>query len=274
MDGGVKSAQIQIAVMVALLFAAGVAAQSALPFDEEAEQQVLISLNQSRVEAGVPPLKLDDKLRDAARKHSALLAQRNVLSHQFPGEPSLRERLRSAGLFFTEAAENVGVNSQADDVNSMFMRSSGHRANMLNASYNAVGIGIVHRGRDYWVTEDFATLSPSLSDQEAEDKAAATFEARWKKTRETVPKRITLEAVRTFACQMAKSGGQMHKSGFTYEGKLSHEVVGFSTPDPSSLASQVDAIINSATVSEYAVGACTPQQSADGGQFWIAMAFF
>jgi hypothetical protein len=260
--------------MLALLLSVSVAADGPSRFDEDAEAQVLSALNHSRAEAGAPALKLDPALRDAARKHSMLLAQRNVLSHQFAGEPSLTDRLRAVGVFFTAASENVGINSSLDDVNSMFLRSPGHRANMLNPGYDAVGIGVVHRGRDYWVTEDFAALSPSLSVQQAEDEAAQSFELRWKKTHAVLPKRLTIDTLRTFACQTAKSEGKLRKTTITNDGKPARVVVGYSTPDPSSLASQVDSVISNASVSAYAVGACTPQQLGDGGQFWIVMAFF
>ena len=269
-----KSAHIPILGTLALLFATTLAAQGPLTFDEDAEAQILGALNLSRAEEGVLALKFDPALRDAARRHTVLLVQHNTLSHRFPGEPPLTERLGSAGLFFTTAAENVGLNSQLEDVNHMFLRSPGHRANMLNPGYNAVGIGVVHRGRDWWVTEDFAQLAPSLSVQQVEDEAAASFQLKWKQTHAGVPKRIDIEALRASACETARSGGQLRKSNFTYQGRLAREVVGFSTPDPSALATQVDSIINSASVSAYAVGACTPQQAESGGQFWIIMAFF
>ena len=269
-----KSAYRVIAGVLALFLAAGLTGQSPAPSDEEAEAQVLSALNQSRAEAGVPALQADDKLRDAARRHSLLLVQRNVLSHQFPGEPSLTQRLRAAGAFFSAAAENVGVNSQLADVNSMFLRSPGHRANMLSPAYNAVGIGVVHRGRDYWVTEDFAQLTPSLSAQQVEDEAARSFELKWKQSHSALPKRVNLDALRAFACQTAQSGGKLHKANISYEHSLAREVVGFSTPDPSSLAPQVDSVISNLSVAAYAVGACTPQESGSDGQFWIVMAFF
>jgi hypothetical protein len=271
---GLKSVHIQIVGMLALFLVASLAAQAPFQFDEDAEMQILSTLNRSRAEAGAPVLKLNDKLRDAARQHSTLLVQRHALSHQFPGEPQLTDRLRSAGLFFSAAAENVGTNSQLDDVNDMFLRSPGHRANMLNPIYDAVGIGVVHRGRDYWVTEDFAQLTPSLSAQQVEDQAAASFELKWKKSHRVLPKRVSIEAQRAFACKTAKSGGKLQQSGVTYEGRMPHSVVGFNTPDPAWLAPQVDSVISNANVSLYAVGACTPQQSGDNGQFWIVMSFF
>lgn len=257
-----------------LLLAVGLAAQEASLFDAAAEAQVFAALNQSRAEAGVPTLKLDPKLTDAARRHALLLSKRHVLSHQFPNELPLTDRLRNAGLIFTAAAENVGMNTELSDVNNMFMRSPGHRDNMLNPAYDAVGIGVVHLGSAYWVTEDFAKLTPSLSAQQAEDAAAASLESRWKTNHSVAPKRVTVESLRNYACEAAKSGGRLHGAGFTYEGKPAQEVVGFSTPDPSALASQVNSVMQNPHSNAYAVGACTPQQSGDGGQFWIVMAFF
>ena len=89
-----------------------------------------------------------------------------------------------------------------------------------------------------------------------------------------MPKRVTIEALRASACQSAKSGGKSRGTEFRYEGKLAQEVVGFSTPDPSALAPQVDALIKTTPISAYAVGACTPEQYGDSGLFWIVMAFF
>lgn len=257
-----------------LLLACGLAAQNASVFDADGEARVLAELNQSRTEAGVPPLKLDPKLTEAARRHALLLSKRHVLSHQFPGEPPLTERLRSPGLIFTAAGENVGMNTELNDVNNMFMRSPGHRTNMLNKAYDAVGVGVVHLGPDYWITEDFATLTPSLSAQQAEDETAASFESRWKTNHSVAPKRVTVDPLRRYACEAAKSGGKLRRAGFTYEGKPAQEVVGFSTPDPSALSTQVDSVMQGTHINAYAVGACTPEQSGDGGQFWIVMAFF
>ena len=262
---------------LALLLAAlpgSPAAPATAGFDSEAEAEILEALNHSRAQAGAPELKLDERLREAARRHTALLVEHNAMSHQFSDEPPLNDRLRAAGSFFTAAAENIGLNSQLEDVNSMFLRSPGHRTNMLNPSYNAAGIGVIHRGRDYWVTEDFAELTPSLSAQQAEDQAAATFEAKWKRNHAVMAQRVAIETLRSFACQMAKSGGSLPKTTITYQGKPVREVAAFSTADPSSLAHQIDSVVENPHIRAYAIGACTPEQSGSYGQFWIAMAFF
>jgi hypothetical protein len=268
-----KSAYRYLVLLSLALLAAGVAAQGQVVSDSEAETRIFNELNRSREEVGKSALKLDPKLTQAARNHTELLVKHQSLSHQFPSEPSLTERLRAAGVFFTDAAENVGLNSELSDVNNMFLRSPGHRANMLNAVYDAVGIGVVQSGRDFWVTEDFAKLIPNLSAEQAEDEAAAAFEARWKETGAVPIKRVRLPALRSFACKVAQAGGKLQTT-FTYEDRPAKEIIGFSTPDPSSLASQVRSVLDMAHLSAYAVGACTPQESGSTSQFWIVMAFF
>jgi hypothetical protein len=263
-----------VTLLGVLLAAYGLAAESAAVFEANAEAQILAELNQSRAEAGAPALKLDAKLTDAARHHSLLLANRHVLSHQFPNEPALSTRLRNAGAIFTTAAENVGMNTELSDVNAMFLRSPGHRINMLNPDYDAVGIGVVHQGAAYWITEDFARLTPALSARQAEDEAAAALEAKWKTSQGSAPRRVVMEELRAAACQAARSGGKIRRTGFTFEGKPAQEVIGFSSPDPAALPSQVGAVIKGAHIGAYAVGACTPDHSGELGQFWVVMAFF
>ena len=258
----------------ALLLAVGAATQNPSQFDSDAETQIFAALNRSRVEAGVPALKLDPKLREAARRHSLLLARRHVLSHQFSGEATLTERLRSAGIFFTAAAENVGMNTAVGDVNDMFLRSPGHRANMLNGAYSSVGIGVVHAGPAYWVTEDFARLTPQLSSEQAEDETAAAFEAKWKESHSAALKRVTVPSLRGFACKTAQAGGKLQAASVIYGDRPARQLFAYSTADPSSLAPQASLSLSTLQASAYAVAACTPQDWGSDGQFWIVLALF
>ncbi len=265
---------LPVLALALLLLAIASAAQNASQFDADAEAQVFAALNQSRAEAGVPPLKFDGKLQEAARRHSLLLAKRHVLSHQFPGEPGLADRFRAVGLLFTAAAENVGMNTELSDVNDMFLRSPGHRANMLNAAYDAGGVGVVHLGSSYWITEDFAKLTPELSADKAEDEAAAAFETRWKHDHPTTIKRVGISSLRAFACKTARSGGKLQGASVTYDNQPARQLFAYSTEAPSSLAPQVDANLGGVQATTYAVAACTPQEWGSDGQFWMVLALF
>jgi len=268
-----KSA-FRLAVALLLTFVAGSGSAQTTGFDPAAEERVFGQLNQSRAEAGLPPLKFDPKLRDAARRHSLLLLQHQAMSHQFPGETPLMERLHSTGLFFTEAAENVGMNTELYDINAAFLRSPGHRTNMLSAAYDAVGIGVVRTATAYWVTEDFAKLTPALSTEQAEDKAAAALQAQWKRSRGLPLTRVSLPSLRSLACAAGRTGGKLPQTTVTNKDQVAQQLALYSTPDPSLLARQVESVLERAHVTSYAVGACTPAESGNYGQFWILMAFF
>jgi uncharacterized protein YkwD len=125
---------------ILLLTAAG-AAQGAQSISS-AEKLIFEELNSERVSHGLTALQWDDHAAGAARAHARLLAENRKLSHQFPGENSLPERLGATGARFTVSAENVARTEFVEDVHPALMASTGHRANILNTAYNAVGIGV------------------------------------------------------------------------------------------------------------------------------------
>src|SRR6201993_892989 len=74
----------------------------------QTEQQLLSLANQSRHQAGVPPLTLDAGLSRAAYQHAQIMLRAHQLSHQFQGEPSLPQRLGvSARFLLDQEGENV-----------------------------------------------------------------------------------------------------------------------------------------------------------------------
>src|SRR6478736_4691826 len=78
------------------------------------EQQLFDLVNHEREKAGLNKLEWSDHLAEAALAHSRLLAENRDLSHQFPGEPLLQERVGETRLRFNSVAENVAA---APDVN-------------------------------------------------------------------------------------------------------------------------------------------------------------
>jgi uncharacterized protein YkwD len=264
----------QIVVFVLWLVAVAVAgAQSSPEYDAGAEARIFAELNQARAQQGVPALQLDAKLTDAARRHSSLMVQHEKLSHQFPGEPPVFERLRSVGVFFTGSAENAGVNSDLENMTAMFLASPGHRANMLNPAYNSAGIGVVRRGRSYWITEDFAEELVSLSAEEAAARTAAAVQRKWSRGHPEPLKRVGLPHLHALACETA-ARGKLQPAPVIYGNRVARQVFAFSTDDPSSLAQQIDRALGLTRVQNYAVAACTPQESGDHAHYWIVIAFF
>ena len=54
-----------------------------------AEQQLFVSVNRARRNAGLPALKWNEALASAAKRHAGVMAQRGEAQHGFAGEPAL-----------------------------------------------------------------------------------------------------------------------------------------------------------------------------------------
>ena len=116
-------------------------------------QSVVNLINNRRRNRGCNNLSRNDALDQAAQTHTRKMANRNRLSHELPGEPSLGVRVRRAGYDWTLVAENVaaGYGTPAAVVRG-WMNSSGHRRNILNCRYRHIGVGyaVSQRGTPYW----------------------------------------------------------------------------------------------------------------------------
>src|SRR6185312_9146949 len=138
-------------------------------------QQLFDLLNQEREKAGLKKYAWDDHLSQAALAHSKLLADHRELSHQFPEEAAVPERLRNSGSRFTASAENVPTASTIKEANQELMASPGHRANILSTKYNAAGIAIVESKGNLYVTQYFAWVTPTYTEEQFRTAFAATF---------------------------------------------------------------------------------------------------
>ena len=143
-------------------------AANTLAFDPTSDEQTLFSLtNQDRTSNGVPALTQNAQMFSIARNapntvcgytidgRSQDMMNRNYFSHYIlnclnPGTPSTNKLvfniLQAYGISYLSAGENIGWTagseaSAADNINNAFMNSPEHRANILNANYNQIGIG-------------------------------------------------------------------------------------------------------------------------------------
>jgi hypothetical protein len=142
-----------------------------LAYSQSGPEQTLFQLiNQSRAESQLPPLAWDPALARAAKMHAAKIAGIvGVAEHQYPGEPDLQTRATMAGAKFVSIAENVaGSAPSADIVHKAWMMSPGHRRNILNPGYNAVGIAIAEDHGALFSVADFAHASTVTNSVAAE----------------------------------------------------------------------------------------------------------
>lgn len=116
-----------------------------------AAQAVLAEVNAARAKNGLSALTLDANMNRAAAVRAAELAQ--SFSHTRPNGSRGLTALNEAGVSYRTAGENIASGQQsAQAVVSAWMNSSGHRANILSASFGRMGVGqATIGGRTYWV---------------------------------------------------------------------------------------------------------------------------
>ena len=119
-------------------------------------QAVLRLVNQERSKQGLSALTLDKRLNTAAQKKAEDMRDKNYFDHQSPTYGSPFDLMRSEGINYQTAGENIAAGQQsAQAVMESWMNSSGHRANILNKNYKQLGVGFCTGGRygTYWVQE-------------------------------------------------------------------------------------------------------------------------
>ena len=114
------------------------------------EAEVIRLVNDIRQDYGLQPLTANWELSRVARYKSQDMLDNNYFSHTSPTYGSPFQMIRAFGLSYRTAGENIakGYASPQAVVNG-WMNSSGHRANILNASYTQIGVGYVAQG-NYW----------------------------------------------------------------------------------------------------------------------------
>lgn len=116
----------------------------------EYETEVVRLVNKERTSRGLSPLTQNWELSRVARYKSQDMKDKKYFSHISPTYGSPFEMMRSFGISYKTAGENIakGYSTPSAVVNG-WMNSSGHRANILNSSFKEIGVGYVPEG-NYW----------------------------------------------------------------------------------------------------------------------------
>jgi uncharacterized protein YkwD len=123
--------------------------------------------NQTRSSYGLEPLCLDSALTQAAREHSQEMLDKGYFEHESYNGENTGERLKRFGYEWEVFAENIAWGSTASNstpeyIFESWMKSSGHKANILDENLQEVGIGARKGTYDTYsgaivYTVDFAT---------------------------------------------------------------------------------------------------------------------
>jgi|SRR5687768_12117777 len=145
---------------VGALFAASMQA-ARRPVDVLAvEERVFGAVNRERRSRGLAALAWNDSLAAEARRHSERMQRHRFFSHDDPDRGGLGNRLRAAGIRYQASAENLyrqsGPADPASAAVAAWLRSRGHRMNLLGRAYRETGVGVaVDSAGRYTITQIF-----------------------------------------------------------------------------------------------------------------------
>ena len=111
------------------------------------EIELLKLINKQRTANGLPELKFDAELQRVARIKAQDLVDNNYFSHNSPTYGSPFDMMKSFGITYKAAGENIAGNSTLQGAVTAWMNSEGHKANILSNAYNYTGVGVVESPR-------------------------------------------------------------------------------------------------------------------------------
>ncbi len=146
---------VLIAVVCSLFLAAPALASTSL---NHYEKQLFGLINKQRAKHGLAQLRLNGKLVNSTRAHSADMGRQKYFSHDSPDGETWSSRIvrygyTRNGCSYWKAGENLyygaGVYSDPVAVIDAWMRSSAHRAVILTKTFRDVGVGAVKSDDGY-----------------------------------------------------------------------------------------------------------------------------
>ena len=126
---------------------------------EDAERALLDLMNDERQRRGLEPLGWCEPCAEVARDHSSDMYRQGYFSHVDEDGLDPFERMRRARIAYASAGENLAIAPTVAEAHQGLLASPDHRANMLRASFDEVGIGVLRGPYGLMCTEVFrATL--------------------------------------------------------------------------------------------------------------------
>lgn len=134
------------------------------------DRRLLELVNQERSRRGLNSLSLSQKLDQAADEYADRMARGDFFSHT-DGEngSTVSTRVTQEGYQWKTVGENLAAGQTSpEEVFKAWMKSPGHRANIVNPNYTHMGVGYAYLANDtgklnyqhYW-TQVFAAGDPS-----------------------------------------------------------------------------------------------------------------
>jgi len=160
--------------VVAVLLLAAPAGATSIAQRDTAEARLVHRINHVRANHGLSPLRVVTRLRRAATRHSNSMGRIGYFRHELRYKGTwksfgtwIRWYWPGAGYTSWSAGENLAWG--APDLGprktvSLWMHSPGHRANLLNKSWNRIGVSIVHVSDPVGIFNDFTAATVVTAD--------------------------------------------------------------------------------------------------------------
>ncbi|MGE5483880.1 MAG: CAP domain-containing protein [Ignavibacteriales bacterium] len=113
---------------------------------DDRERTLFELVNAERKNMHLPPLNLDERLCNVARRHAEDMIRSRYFGHLSPNSGTLAGRLARAEVTFEKAGENLAGNTSVPDAHRMLMQSPVHRGNILNPDFTRIGAAVVEGG--------------------------------------------------------------------------------------------------------------------------------
>jgi uncharacterized protein YkwD len=250
--------------------------------DSAAENELLEAANKSRALAGVPPLRSNESLREAARIHAQRMIASDRLEHQLPGELPLLRRIAEVGApngtangdpKIDRAGENIAYADCAPNVNAALMRSAPHRENLIDHTFNLAGFAAIWSNGKLYVVQDFAREVPSYSARESDVLVSRAVDQMRHQTGLSELVQLTPPKLDEAACSLAREGRpNAHLLATAYENR---KIITYTQSRPEILPNAALPLLRDPGIRQFAVGACYARNATyPTGMYWVAILLY
>jgi uncharacterized protein YkwD len=109
------------------------------------EQQIIEVTNSVREALDLHPLLNDEKLSQAAQAKAEDMVKYKYFGHFAPTGEMFSAFIDRSGYMYRQAGENVAMqHTTIDSLMNAWLLSPSHKANIVNANYNDIGVGVAY----------------------------------------------------------------------------------------------------------------------------------
>lgn len=132
----------------------------------EVEDYIFTMVNEERTKNGKSKLEVNSVMKGLSRDKSKEMIELNYFDHKSPKNGYINDILNTKNIKYRNVGENIAMQESGKELSSsdmakqfmsMWMNSSGHRANILSDNFTQIGIGVAKKGSLIEATQTFFT---------------------------------------------------------------------------------------------------------------------